>query len=205
MWLRGGRIRVLVACWTGTGASIAANKVGGVRAGLCGDPVTAAGARRWNDANVLALSLRGDLGGVAGRDPRCLVRRRGQRRRRTISPTSPTWRRSRRATPASGTGADDARASSWPALTRGDWPEPSGPTCSPTSRSRSTATRRSTAAPARSAATPTRRCWSACASVPTRSWSAPERCGSSATAGCRRAERASSGASSAGSPPTRSR
>jgi ribose 5-phosphate isomerase B len=48
----------IVCCWTGTGASIAANKVRGVRAALCGDAVTAAGARRWNDANVLALSLR---------------------------------------------------------------------------------------------------------------------------------------------------
>jgi ribose 5-phosphate isomerase B len=48
----------VVCCWTGTGASIAANKVDGVRAALCGDAVTAAGARRWNDANVLALSLR---------------------------------------------------------------------------------------------------------------------------------------------------
>lgn len=49
----------VVCCWTGTGASIAANKVAGVRAALCGDAETAAGARRWNDANVLALSLRG--------------------------------------------------------------------------------------------------------------------------------------------------
>ena len=48
----------IVCCWTGTGASIAANKVDGVRAALCGDAVTAAGARRWNNANVLALSLR---------------------------------------------------------------------------------------------------------------------------------------------------
>ncbi|HZO93151.1 MAG TPA: RpiB/LacA/LacB family sugar-phosphate isomerase [Candidatus Baltobacteraceae bacterium] len=48
----------VVCCWTGTGISIAANKVPGVRAALCGDPPTAAGARRWNDANVLALSLR---------------------------------------------------------------------------------------------------------------------------------------------------
>jgi ribose 5-phosphate isomerase B len=48
----------VVACWTGTGASIAANKVPGVRAALCTDAETAAGARRWNDANVLALSLR---------------------------------------------------------------------------------------------------------------------------------------------------
>jgi len=49
----------IVCCWTGTGASIAANKVPGVRAALCGDAATAAGARKWNDANVLALSLRG--------------------------------------------------------------------------------------------------------------------------------------------------
>jgi ribose 5-phosphate isomerase B len=48
----------IVCCWTGTGASIAANKVPGIRAALCGDAATADGARRWNDANVLALSLR---------------------------------------------------------------------------------------------------------------------------------------------------
>jgi ribose 5-phosphate isomerase B len=48
----------VVCCWTGTGASIAANKVPGIRAALCGDAETAGGARRWNDANVLALSLR---------------------------------------------------------------------------------------------------------------------------------------------------
>ena len=50
--------QAVVCCWTGTGASIAANKVAGVRAALCGDSGTADGARRWNDANVLALSLR---------------------------------------------------------------------------------------------------------------------------------------------------
>lgn len=50
--------QAIVACWTGTGASIAANKVPGVRAALCVDAETARGARRWNDANVLALSLR---------------------------------------------------------------------------------------------------------------------------------------------------
>jgi ribose 5-phosphate isomerase B len=50
--------QAIVCCWTGTGASIAANKVRGVRAALCPDAATAAGARRWNDANVLALSLR---------------------------------------------------------------------------------------------------------------------------------------------------
>lgn len=51
--------QAVVACWTGTGASIAANKVAGIRAALCTDAPTASGARRWNDANVLALSLRG--------------------------------------------------------------------------------------------------------------------------------------------------
>ena len=45
-------------CWTGTGASIAANKVSGVRAALCTDAATAEGARKWNDANVLVMSLR---------------------------------------------------------------------------------------------------------------------------------------------------
>jgi ribose 5-phosphate isomerase B len=50
--------RGIVCCWTGTGVSIAANKVPGVRAALCPDAATAAGARRWNDANVLALGLR---------------------------------------------------------------------------------------------------------------------------------------------------
>ena len=50
--------QAVVCCWTGTGASIAANKVPGIRAALCVDATTAEGARRWNDANVLALSLR---------------------------------------------------------------------------------------------------------------------------------------------------
>lgn len=54
----GSAEQAIVACWTGTGASIAANKVPGIRAALCGDARTAEGARRWNDANVLALSLR---------------------------------------------------------------------------------------------------------------------------------------------------
>ncbi|MGH2806938.1 MAG: RpiB/LacA/LacB family sugar-phosphate isomerase [Actinomycetota bacterium] len=45
-------------CWTGTGASIAANKVRGIRAALCTDAETAEGARKWNDANVLVMSLR---------------------------------------------------------------------------------------------------------------------------------------------------
>ncbi|MFI6387323.1 RpiB/LacA/LacB family sugar-phosphate isomerase [Nonomuraea sp. NPDC050547] len=50
--------QAVVSCWTGTGAAIAANKVPGVRAALCADAYTADGARTWNDANVLALSIR---------------------------------------------------------------------------------------------------------------------------------------------------
>lgn len=45
-------------CWTGTGISIAANKVHGIRAALCHDAETSKGARKWNDANILAMSLR---------------------------------------------------------------------------------------------------------------------------------------------------
>lgn len=45
-------------CWTGTGTSIAANKVPGVRAALAWDPWIAKGAREWNDANVLVMSLK---------------------------------------------------------------------------------------------------------------------------------------------------
>ena len=56
----------VVCCWTGTGASIAANKVRGIRAALCGDAATATGARKWNDANVLALSLRTTSPAVLG-------------------------------------------------------------------------------------------------------------------------------------------
>ncbi len=48
----------ILFCWTGTGVSIAANKVPGIRAALCADAETARGARKWNDANVLAMSLR---------------------------------------------------------------------------------------------------------------------------------------------------
>jgi ribose 5-phosphate isomerase B len=55
----------IVCCWTGTGVSMAANKVPGVRAALCADAQTARGARRWNDANVLALSLRATSVAVA--------------------------------------------------------------------------------------------------------------------------------------------
>lgn len=55
---RGEADEAIVMCWTGTGCSIAANKTPGIRAALCGDAETARGARIWNHANVLALSLR---------------------------------------------------------------------------------------------------------------------------------------------------
>jgi len=58
--------RGVVCCWTGTGVAIAANKVPGARAALCTDAETARGARRWNDANVLALGLRLTTESVAG-------------------------------------------------------------------------------------------------------------------------------------------
>jgi len=48
----------ILFCWTGTGVSLAANKVPGIRAALCDDAETARGARLWNNANVLCLSLR---------------------------------------------------------------------------------------------------------------------------------------------------
>ncbi len=50
--------QAVLFCWTGTGISLAANKVKGIRAALCQDAETARGARKWNDANVLAMSLR---------------------------------------------------------------------------------------------------------------------------------------------------
>ncbi len=48
----------ILFCWTGTGVSMAANKIHGIRAALCIDAETAKGARRWNDANILVMSLR---------------------------------------------------------------------------------------------------------------------------------------------------
>jgi ribose 5-phosphate isomerase B len=54
----GGAETGVLFCWTGTGASIAANKVPGIRAALCTDGETAEGARKWNDANVLVMGLR---------------------------------------------------------------------------------------------------------------------------------------------------
>jgi ribose 5-phosphate isomerase B len=55
----------IVMCWTGTGCTIAANKVPGIRAALCQDAATAKGARVWNHANVLGLSLRATPEGIA--------------------------------------------------------------------------------------------------------------------------------------------
>lgn len=50
--------QAVLFCWTGTGISLAANKVRGIRAALCHDAETSRGARKWNDANILAMSLR---------------------------------------------------------------------------------------------------------------------------------------------------
>src|SRR4051812_29054084 len=61
----GAADEAIVLCWTGTGCTIAANKVPGIRAALCADAETAKGARIWNHANVLALSLRATPDAVA--------------------------------------------------------------------------------------------------------------------------------------------
>jgi ribose 5-phosphate isomerase B len=55
---RGDAEQGVLFCYTGTGASMAANKIPGIRAALCGDAETARGAKWWNDANVLVMSLR---------------------------------------------------------------------------------------------------------------------------------------------------
>jgi ribose 5-phosphate isomerase B len=62
---RGEADEAIVMCWTGTGATLAANKVPGIRAALCHDAETAKGARVWNHANVLGLSLRATPEAVA--------------------------------------------------------------------------------------------------------------------------------------------
>jgi ribose 5-phosphate isomerase B len=62
---RGEADEGVLFCYTGTGASIAANKVPGIRAALCADAQTAKGARWWNDANVLVMSLRATSPDVA--------------------------------------------------------------------------------------------------------------------------------------------
>ena len=58
MVARGDADQGILFCWTGTGVSIAANKIPGVRAALCTDAATASGARQWNHANVLVMGLR---------------------------------------------------------------------------------------------------------------------------------------------------
>ena len=63
--IRGEADEAIVMCWTGTGATLAANKVPGIRAALCRDAETAKGARIWNHANVLGLSLRATPEAVA--------------------------------------------------------------------------------------------------------------------------------------------
>ncbi|MEM6966652.1 MAG: RpiB/LacA/LacB family sugar-phosphate isomerase [Bacteroidota bacterium] len=55
---RGAFDQGILFCWTGTGVTIAANKIKGIRAALCNDAETAKGARMWNDANILTMSLR---------------------------------------------------------------------------------------------------------------------------------------------------
>jgi ribose 5-phosphate isomerase B len=62
---RGEADEAILMCWTGTGCTIAANKVPGIRAALCGDAETAKGARIWNHANALSLSLRATPEAVA--------------------------------------------------------------------------------------------------------------------------------------------
>lgn len=55
----------ILLCWTGTGVSMAANKIRGIRAALCADAETARGAKLWNNANILCLSMRSTSGQVA--------------------------------------------------------------------------------------------------------------------------------------------
>ena len=87
--------QAIVCCWTGTGASIAANKVPGIRAALCPDAATAEGARQLERRQRAGDQPARDLRGRAGRDPRRVVRRGAERRGRRPRPTSSTWARSR--------------------------------------------------------------------------------------------------------------
>lgn len=56
--VRGECEQGILFCWTGTGVSLVANKFPGIRAALCNDAETARGAKKWNDANILVMSLR---------------------------------------------------------------------------------------------------------------------------------------------------
>src|SRR3990167_4381387 len=62
---RGEVVQGIIFCWTGTGVTIAANKVRGVRAALCNDAECTRGARKWNHANILTMSLRSTSEAVA--------------------------------------------------------------------------------------------------------------------------------------------
>lgn len=61
----GKAVQGIIFCWTATGVTIAANKVPGIRAALCGDAECARGARKWNHANILTISLRSTSEAVA--------------------------------------------------------------------------------------------------------------------------------------------
>jgi ribose 5-phosphate isomerase B len=63
---RGQADEGVLFCWTGTGVALAANKVPGIRAALCHDAETAKGARLWNRANILCLSIRATTEAIAG-------------------------------------------------------------------------------------------------------------------------------------------
>ncbi|MFZ5974613.1 MAG: ribose 5-phosphate isomerase B [Bacillota bacterium] len=55
----------ILVCGTGVGISIAANKIKGIRCGLCSDTFTAHAVREHNDANILAMGGRVIGSGVA--------------------------------------------------------------------------------------------------------------------------------------------
>ena len=65
--------RGIVLCGTGIGISIAANKIDGIRAALCGDVYSAIMSRKHNDANVLAMGGRVTGIGPAGEIVRAWV------------------------------------------------------------------------------------------------------------------------------------
>ena len=53
----------IVICTTGIGISICANKVKGIRCGLCSDPLSAELTRKHNNANMLAMGA-----GIVGKN-----------------------------------------------------------------------------------------------------------------------------------------
>ena len=107
--------QAIVCCWTGTGASIAANKVPGIRAALCGDAATAEGARTLERRQRPGAFAAHDLGRRAGGDPRRVVRRGPERgRRRRGQPRAP--RRDRGRALSGAPVLIDARAAARPEL-----------------------------------------------------------------------------------------